>query len=101
MNETPKLTRSEHALALSLVLTCCHRAGRFTTERKYPACSDADRGKIREFLEHHIISTVLGIREPGPDVTIEELSLVIEEMGVAAVIEVLGEPPSSAPEMRN
>jgi len=101
MTETPELARAEQALVVSLVLACTHRAGRFTTERKYPEQSAADRQAIFEFLEHHIITTVLGIRAPGPDVTMEELSLLVEEMGIAAVVDVLGEPPSQGAELQN
>lgn len=96
-SRTVNLTRAEQTLLLALTLTTAQHAGKIVEALGYPEVTDAKRVAVLAKVEQVLADVVVGLRDPGPASTPEDLSLVMHEVAVNVVVAILGDPPTGAP----
>ena len=90
-----ELTRIEQTLLMSLALPIVRFAGALVTANRYPAVTPEQFEALRNKIERVLTGTIIGMREPGPPATADELLAVTNEVAVSVVLAVLGDPPGS------
>lgn len=94
---TDDMNRAELALLLSLGAAMVARAGRITTEARYPNATTEQISAIGRKIEDILTDIIIGMREPGPPPTLEEIAQITDEVAMGAVLAILGDPPQPPP----
>jgi hypothetical protein len=96
---TDDMNRTEATLLLAFGLATQVHAGRVAAEAKYPPVAAADMRAIAMHIEDTLTAVIVGLREPGPMPTPEEIAETMRLVAMGAVLAILGEPPARTPDV--